>query len=91
MTALADAAGVKIVPTSNGPRGYWHPARREIGIRTDLTGISRVKTLAHEIAHMLADHRAGSSRDDAEDVAESAAYVTLAHFGIDTGEYDSAM
>jgi len=39
------------------------------------------------VAHFLADHRATVDRADAEDVAESAAYVTLMHMGIDTSGY----
>ena len=91
MTALTQhvvAEGVTIVREGiERHRGYWHPARREIGIRSDLTGISAAKTLAHEVAHFLADHRGNVAREDAETVGESAAYVTLMHQGIDTGEY----
>jgi len=88
LTRHALAEGVTIVRdhTSN-QRGYWHPTRREIGIRADLTGISEAKTTAHEVAHFLADHRGNLAREDAENVAESAAYVTLMHRGIDTSEY----
>jgi hypothetical protein len=88
LTRFATEAGVTIVRDFTGnQRGYWHPARREIGIRSDLTGISEVKTTCHEVAHFLADHRATVDRADAEDVAESAAYVTLMHMGIDTSGY----
>ncbi len=88
LTRFASESGVTIVRDFTGnQRGYWHPARREIGIRADLTGISAVKTLCHEVAHFLADHRATVDRRDAEDVAESAAYVALMHMGIDTSEY----
>lgn len=88
--ALADfirAHDATMTITESGTRGYWDPARREIGLRSDLDGVSCLKTLAHETAHMLADHRGGADQNDAEDVAESAAYVTLAHFGIDTSDY----
>jgi N-terminal domain of anti-restriction factor ArdC len=87
LTGIAGAAGVAIVSHDLAVRGYWDPARRQIGIRGDLAGIGYAKTLAHEVAHMLADHRGATSRDDAEDVAESAAYVTLSHYGIDTSGY----
>jgi len=88
LTRYALESGVTIVRDhKNNQRGYWHPLWREIGIRADLTGISEAKTLAHEVAHFLADHRGNVARDDAENVAESAAYVTLMHRGIDTGDY----
>jgi len=88
LTQHVVAEGVTIVREGvERHRGYWHPARREIGIRSDLTGISATKTLAHEVAHFLADHRGNVAREDAESVAESAAYVTLAHFGLDTSGY----
>ncbi len=41
----------------------------------------------HEGAHWLADHRGQVSRADAETVAESSAFVVLAHYGIDAGAY----
>jgi len=88
LTRHALREGVTITRDFHGEqRGYWHPTRREIGIRADLTGISEAKTTAHEVAHFLADHRGNVARDDAENVAESAAYVTLMHRGIDTSEY----
>ncbi len=88
LTRHALESSITIVRDFHGEqRGYWHPTRREIGIRADLTGISEAKTTAHEVAHFLADHRGNVARDDAENVAESAAYVTLMHEGIDTSEY----
>jgi len=88
LTRYVVAEGVTIVREETaGHRGYWHPARREIGIRSDLTGISAAKTLCHEVAHFLADHRGNVAREDAETVGESAAYVTLMHQGIDVSAY----
>ncbi len=88
LTRHALTEGVTITRDFTGQqRGYWHPTRREIGIRADLTGISEAKTTAHEVAHFLADHRGNVAREDAENVAESAAYVTLMHRGIDTSDY----
>ena len=67
--------------------GYFAPDRRQIGMHARLTGDQATKTLAHETAHFVAGHRAGLARDDAETVAESAAYVLLQHYGIDSGGY----
>lgn len=83
-------------------KGYWQPARNAIVIRSDrvtdeetgeTTPLSdpfspgKTKTLAHEAAHYLADHRGAIDRRDAETVAEGAAFVVLARYGIDTGAY----
>src|SRR4051794_4535635 len=63
LTRHALSEGVTIVREFQGAqRGYWHPTRREIGIRADLTGISEAKTTAHEVAHFLADHRGNVAR-----------------------------
>ncbi len=84
-----DERGVRVVRDHNGTqKGYWNPERREIGIRADLTGVRELKTLAHEAAHMLADHRREQiDMADAETVAESVAFVLLDHHGIDTSQY----
>jgi len=69
-------------------RGSWNPDTREIGIRADLSGVQELKTLTHETAHLLADHRRdGVDMVDAETVAESVAFVVLDHEGIDTSAY----
>jgi hypothetical protein len=41
----------------------------------------------HEAAHYVADHRGNIDRRDAETVAEGAAFVVLAHHGLDTSGY----
>ncbi len=84
-----DERGVRVVRDHDGTkRGYWHPDKREIGVRADLTGIRELKTVAHEAAHMLADHRRdGVEMADAETVAESVAFVLLDHYDIDTSAY----
>ncbi len=84
-----DERGVRVVRDHDGTqRGSWNPDKREIGVRADLTGIRELKTVAHETAHMLADHRReGIAMADAETVAESVAFVLLDHYGIDTSSY----
>ncbi len=84
-----DARQVRIVRDHEGTqRGSWNPDTRAIGIRADLTGVQELKTLTHEAAHMLADHRReGVAMADAETVAESVAFVVLDHEGIDTSAY----
>ncbi len=82
--------------------GFWNPTNRQIVIRksaadvdengeeyplVDPFTISKTKTLAHELAHYIADHKNGDDRRDAEVVAESAAFVALDHFGLSTPNY----
>lgn len=67
--------------------GYYAPMRRQIAVDSQLSGDQATKTMAHETAHFVADYRGGVEREDAETVAESAAYVILAHYGIDAGDY----
>jgi len=67
--------------------GYYLPRTREIAIHRDLTGVPELKTLVHEAAHFAADHCGGVRWEDAETVAEGAAYTVLSHFGLDTSGY----
>lgn len=81
--------------------GLWNPRNRQIVIRrgtnidengeeyplVDPLNIGKTKTLAHELAHYIADHKNGDDRRDAEVVAESAAFVALEHFGLHTENY----
>ncbi len=67
--------------------GYYHPFTRHVGIGLHIDGDQATKTLAHETAHMVADHLPGIERRDAETVAESAAFVVLTHYGIDSSGY----
>lgn len=80
--------GVTLIRRDTGrANGYYLPLAREIAIHRDLTGLREVKTLVHEAAHFAADHCGDARWEDAETVAESAAYVVLSRFGIDTGGY----
>jgi len=80
--------GVTLTRRDTGrANGYYLPRTREIAVHHDLAGLRELKTLVHEAAHFAADHAGGVRRENAETVAESAAYVTLAHFGLDTSGY----
>lgn len=78
--AAGHGTGKRLLPAT-------HP--RDCGT-SDLAGLRELKTLMHEAAHFAADHIGGMRWEDAETVAESAAYVTLAHFGLDTSGYSFA-
>lgn len=76
--------------TDGKPAGWADLERREIVVNGDLPAAARCKTLAHEIAHLVADHRANDDdRRDAEAVAEGAAFVVAAHFDLDTTAYSA--
>jgi len=82
--------GVRVVREGmpEGRRGYWEPGTKTVGLSRDLVGVGELKTLMHEAAHCLADHRPGViDRADGETVAESVAFVVLQHYGVDTGDY----
>jgi antirestriction protein ArdC len=70
-------------------RGVYAPGRKTIGINTELPfgDILTTKTLLHELAHFADDHILNGDRRDQETVAESAAFITMAHFGMDTSPY----
>lgn len=87
---LLDAQGVQVVRETlpERRRGYWEPGAKKVGLNTALAGVGELKTLVHEAAHCLADHRPGAiAVADGETVAESAAFVVLQHYGVDTGDY----
>ena len=82
------AQGITVTPEElDRGHGYYAPTERRIAIGRHLTGDQQTKTLAHEAAHAVADHRGDTRREDAETVAESAAFVVLHHYGIDTSSY----
>ncbi len=88
LTRWLHGQGVTLVRTETGrANGYYLPCAREIAIHKDLTGLPALKTLVHEAAHCAADHCGGVQWEDAETMAEGAAYTVLAHFGLDTSGY----
>jgi antirestriction protein ArdC len=91
LTAFLLQEGMTLSRADTGSaKGYYAPRRREIVLSRDIRGDQEAKTLTHETAHYLADHRGDIDRGDAETVAESAAYVVMHHNGIDTGAYSFA-
>ena len=69
--------------------GYYSPDVKTIHVAAGLSPDQQAKTLAHEIGHHVLGHGPGhaDSRSVAEVAAESVAYVTCAHFGLDTSSY----
>jgi hypothetical protein len=63
---------------------------RRVRIRADVDDAQAVKTLAHEVGHMLMHDRAESvlaCRGIVEVEAESVAYLVATHHGLDTSEF----
>jgi antirestriction protein ArdC len=71
----------------DGANGFYTPATKDIVVSDHLGGVHAAKTLAHESAHHTARHTMAENQKDVETVAESAAFVTLHHFGLDTSSY----
>lgn len=81
------------VPMHGHRQGDYHPTLKRIRIRmptvTSPFTVSKTKTLAHESAHYLADHKGDIDRRDAETVAEASAFVAMSHFNLDTQLYSA--
>lgn len=77
----------EIVGSSNG---YYMPRERKIVLSNALTAAQRCKTLLHELAHYLSldpVNASDFSRSHEELIAEGAAYIVSAHFGLDSSDY----
>ena len=81
-------AGMSVARETTAPaNGYFRPAARHVGIGEHLDGDQATKTLAHETAHVVAGHTPGMPEREVETVAEAAAFVILARYGLDSREY----
>jgi predicted nucleic acid-binding Zn ribbon protein len=91
-TKLLDLMKAKSVPVSfesrphqdPGIKGQYSPASG-IWVRPEEPRAQQLKSLAHEIAHHYSEGVFRIPRQDAETIAESAAFVVGAHYGFDTG------
>ena len=74
-------------------RGYYMPKEKKIVLSTKLKPEERAKTLLHELAHHLSHSELsegkieGLDRPAEEVVAEGAAFMASAHFGLDSAGY----
>lgn len=70
-------------------RGFYAPGLKTIGLHEELPfgDILTTKTLLHELGHFEDQNILKGDRRDNETVAESAAYIAMAHFGMDTSQY----
>jgi len=67
--------------------GFYVPRTKQIVVSDGLKIDLAAKTLGHEAVHFTADHKGYDLCEDMETVAESAAFVVLDHFGVDTSDY----
>ncbi|MEU2200585.1 ArdC-like ssDNA-binding domain-containing protein [Isoptericola sp. NPDC019482] len=81
----ADADGIR------GANGQTNHTDHTVTVRADMDDAARVKTLAHELAHVILhgpdNDEAGTHRGVAEVEAESVALMTLAAHGVDTSRF----
>jgi N-terminal domain of anti-restriction factor ArdC len=88
LAAYLEREGIAVMRKPTLPaHGWWEPSSRSIAIGEHLEGDQRTKTLAHEVAHFVAGHELDMPKEDVETIAESAAFVVLSHFDIDTSGY----
>ncbi len=78
----------------DGANGYIRYADHLIKVRDDVDDAQAVKTLAHELGHMLLHSPTdflggvtGKCRGEKEVEAESTAFLVAAHVGVDTSDY----
>ena len=101
LAAQCIAAGFTVTRASiagdAGPNGYTAYATHEVVVRSDVDDAQAVKTLAHELGHVLMHDPAGferaqtgTCRGDREIEAESVAYLVAAEHGLDTAGYTFA-
>ena len=96
MNAIRSVAPVPIRfdEIRSGAKGYYDNANKEIVIQTGMSEMQTMKTAVHETAHAILHDRdimqeQGIQKDQMtkEVEAESVAFVSLAHFELDTSDY----
>jgi len=87
----------RLIHGDAGPNGYTSYATHEVVVRSDVDDAQAVKSLAHELGHVLmhdpsqfTDGHTGSCRGAREVEAESVAYLVAADHGLNTAEYTFA-
>ena len=79
----------RLAPPSES--GYCDFLKKVIAVRPDVSGAQAVKTLIHQLGHVLL-HSEGPvlSREVAEVEVESVAYIVCDALGLDSGDYSFA-
>ena len=88
VTRSPDAASL------DGANGVTNFATKTVTVRGDVAPAQAVKTLAHELGHVLLHDPAQDGRPDCQGIveveAESVAFVTAAAHGLDTSDFSFA-
>lgn len=84
---VADSGFQLVTEHLDGPNGRTDYTTRVVSIGDHLEPAAAVKTLAHEVAHVMLHDGFSGSRDRAECEAESVAYLVLDAFGIGSDDY----
>ncbi|MEE8574700.1 MAG: ArdC family protein [Thermodesulfobacteriota bacterium] len=90
---LASPVSVGYEEIKSGANGYYMPKEQKIVIAKNLKAEQRSKTLLHELAHHLtingSDEKESKKldRSTGEVIAEGAAFIASAHFGLDSAGY----
>lgn len=74
-------------------KGYYNPGKHEIVLSHKATNSQKAKTIVHEYIHSIneaKDSEIEHTRQEAELVAESVAFIVCNYFGFDTSEYSFA-
>ncbi|CAL8977519.1 hypothetical protein PROP_02217 [Propionicimonas sp. T2.31MG-18] len=93
LAELVEAEGFRLARGDcGGANGLTDYLGREVRVRADVDDAQAVKTLAHELAHVLirpdpGEPYAGACRGRREVEAESVAYVVAAAHNLDTSQY----
>lgn len=89
LAAIAMAEGLALDRRERGISANGSYDGRTIWVDGGLAPQMAVKTFIHELAHHFGGHTGScmQSRNVAETIAESVAYVVLGHFGIDSSQY----
>jgi len=76
--------------TDGKPGGYYKPSTRQIVVNGNGPAGRRCKVLCHELGHAVDDsigRPEGDTYSDGEAVAEGAAFVVAAYYGMDTSSF----
>lgn len=89
---VAQKLGLCVLPGSPGDKAYgsFDAATKTIRLRPGLAADQRAKTLCHEIAHAILNHRGTfdvAQYAEQEAAAEGTAYVVCSRFGLPTDGY----
>ena len=91
LSAVAEGEGIttsREARPDESANGFYVRSERRIWVCPALEPLQAAKTLAHELSHHFARHQEqGHNRDEAEMIAESSAFIVMAHLGQDSGEY----